>query len=394
MAMITYPLNNIQYSAEDAELYNSVRTSGVFDGDSDFSISIVSGLKVLVNSGIAWIQNAKFKGKVVALKNAQEITLPNPPTSNSRYDVIAVRFDENANSSSIVVKQGSVSSSPSLPARSKTESLYELFLYQIQRQANAYTITSADIVDLRKDPTYCGIMSDPVSAGLPKSGGTMSGDIEMGGNKISGLGNPSENSDALPLGVAKGLFAPSGYGLGNTVSPPLSDFNDVVKNGFYSYGIDNLNRPNYIPYGALFVITRYNGINQIVFGNDDGITAGGINAQRRSRDGGATWGEWEYFNSPMIVGVEYRTTERWNGKVVYCKTIDYGKLPNTTYKAVAHTSTMTRCIRYNLTNKYSGFMLTGHRNISVEIGDSVVQITTFADLSAYQAYCTMWYIKD
>ncbi len=36
-------------------------------------------------------------------------------------------------------------------------------------------------------------------------------------------------------------------------------------------------------------------------------------------------GETEWINPPMIPGVEYRTTERYNGKPVYTKFIDYGK---------------------------------------------------------------------
>ena len=39
MAIITYPLNNIEYTAEDAELYHATRTSGVFAND-DFPITV------------------------------------------------------------------------------------------------------------------------------------------------------------------------------------------------------------------------------------------------------------------------------------------------------------------------------------------------------------------
>lgn len=35
----------------------------------------------------------------------------------------------------------------------------------------------------------------------------------------------------------------------------------------------------------------------------------------------------EWLNPPMEVGVEYRTTERWLGKVVYTKLFYYGSLP-------------------------------------------------------------------
>ena len=36
-----------------------------------------------------------------------------------------------------------------------------------------------------------------------------------------------------------------------------------------------------------------------------------------------SWGEWEWVNPPMVAGSEYRTTERWNGKPVYKKLIEY-----------------------------------------------------------------------
>ena len=38
-------------------------------------------------------------------------------------------------------------------------------------------------------------------------------------------------------------------------------------------------------------------------------------------------GKTEWLNPPMELGVEYRTTERWLGKVVYTKLFDYGTLP-------------------------------------------------------------------
>ena len=36
----------------------------------------------------------------------------------------------------------------------------------------------------------------------------------------------------------------------------------------------------------------------------------------------------EWVNPPMFLGVEYRTTERYNGKPVYVKAVDFGPLPN------------------------------------------------------------------
>ena len=49
---------------------------------------------------------------------------------------------------------------------------------------------------------------------------------------------------------------------------------------------------------------------------------------------GNTWLPWEYVNPPMQLGVEYRTTERYLGKPVYVKVVDFGFLPNNTLKTV------------------------------------------------------------
>jgi hypothetical protein len=45
---------------------------------------------------------------------------------------------------------------------------------------------------------------------LPKSGGTMSGDINMGGNKVSGLATPVADADAVTKEYVDGLAAPQG----------------------------------------------------------------------------------------------------------------------------------------------------------------------------------------
>lgn len=36
------------------------------------------------------------------------------------------------------------------------------------------------------------------------------------------------------------------------------------------------------------------------------------------------WSEWEWLNPPMNSGIEYRTTERYMGKPVYAKCVNYG----------------------------------------------------------------------
>ena len=48
------------------------------------------------------------------------------------------------------------------------------------------------------------------------------------------------------------------------------------------------------------------------------------------------WQPWEWVNPPLIPGVEYRTTRRWNKRPVYEKSINTGALSAGTTKSVAH----------------------------------------------------------
>ena len=74
MALITYPLNDVNYTAEDAELFHCTRRSGIWLGEH-FNVVATGGNSIKVTKGIAWISNEEFSGKVVALKNAYDMEL-------------------------------------------------------------------------------------------------------------------------------------------------------------------------------------------------------------------------------------------------------------------------------------------------------------------------------
>lgn len=163
MAIITYPLNNIEYTAEDAELYHATRTSGVFAND-DFPITVSGdGNVVTIGEGIGWIRNSKFSGKVVANKAEMSLDLGLPHATYPRIDAVVLRFSANANASEIIVKNGTAKTNPTPPEVIRTESVYELHLYHVYRGAGVASITSSNVTDLRSDASYCGIMSDDVT---------------------------------------------------------------------------------------------------------------------------------------------------------------------------------------------------------------------------------------
>ena len=161
--MITYPLNDIEYAAEDAELYACTRSSGVFSGD-DFLVTCTGdNNNVTVGMGVGWIHNTRFSGKVFAQKAPETLDLGIADSTNPRIDVVAIRFDASANSTSLVVKNGTAAAEPVMPDIVQTESIYELYLVSVYREAGAVAVTQDNITDIRLDESVCGIMRDGVT---------------------------------------------------------------------------------------------------------------------------------------------------------------------------------------------------------------------------------------
>lgn len=163
MAFITYPLNNVDYTAEDAELFHCTRTSGIW-AENSFPIS-ANGAdnNVTVGKGIAWINNGEFLGKVAALKSAEVLNLGIADSAYPRIDVIAIQFNANNNATDVIVKKGMPATNPVRPAIVRSGAVYELYLASVYRPAGATTITASNITDLRMDETVCGLMADSVT---------------------------------------------------------------------------------------------------------------------------------------------------------------------------------------------------------------------------------------
>lgn len=108
----------------------------------------------------------------------------------------------------------------------------------------------------------------------------------------------------------------------------------------------------------------------------------------------------EWVNPPMLLGVEYRTTERYQGRPLYTKLVDFGSLPNNTTKGVVIASNMDSVISIEII-VYSpeilkGACLTGDSNItgvSAVPSNSSLWISTDQDLSATAVYCFCKYTK-
>ena len=103
---------------------------------------------------------------------------------------------------------------------------------------------------------------------------------------------------------------------------------------------------------------------------------------------------------PMIVGVEYRTTERYNGKPVYTKVFDFGALPNSSVKSITHGLSPTSIVGLHGTSADGKFFFpcaSGNAavgRVDLYIQASTISITTTVDWSNVNAYITVKYTKD
>lgn len=161
---------------------------------------------------------------------------------------------------------------------------------------------------------------------LPLAGGAMSGDINMDGHSLQGLGVPESDTDALTVGYGKQIFTPAGYGIGENAAPYLVDSsaNNATKGGLWIASQD-------VPYdGVWFGITIPSSSKMVQIAVDT-LTNVGVIAVRVLVDSNS---EWEFINPPLRAGIEYRTVERYNGKPVYVKAMDFGR-------GVAANSTLT-----------------------------------------------------
>lgn len=161
MSLITYPLNNYDYTAEDAELFHCTRKSGIWAKDS-FMI-FVNENKITIGKGIAWINNKEFSGKVVALKMSHTTDMGTAPSAKPRIDVIALQFNTNNNETALIYKKGKEDGYPVMPEIQRDAVVYELYLCSIYRHVGATSITWNDVTDLRFNESLCGLMADSVT---------------------------------------------------------------------------------------------------------------------------------------------------------------------------------------------------------------------------------------
>ena len=196
--------------------------------------------------------------------------------------------------------------------------------------------------------------------------------------------------------------APAGHGLGeNLPTVDKAGLNNWNSSGWRVY-YDEINPDSTL--GSIAFV-RCNGNNASITGaviqeahKQDKY---GVNILTRVYINGE-WKPFEWVNPPMQVGLEYRTTERWQGKPVYYKVVDFGGLPNETTVAVPIGVENIEWVFLDLSKSWAGpvsdlstnYIANGANITELCVRDGKISITTNANMTGTLAYITVKYTKS
>jgi hypothetical protein len=230
--------------------------------------------------------------------------------------------------------------------------------------------------------------------------------IEAGNNiELSQSGSTTRLSvptDAAPTedstkpvqsgGVAAALSnkAPAGFGLGTSNPRHIDDANNALESGWYYLDASTLNGPESAEYSNVMLVLTRNSNPQTVQVSFN-VTDLAFELRRVCTNG--VWSPWEWVNPPMQLGVEYRTTERYNSKPVYVKTVDLGRLPDRSNKSVEHgVADIEACFEFYGNYYPTGINLIGNSTYTkLYLNNDTIYIST--NLSNASAIVVMKYTK-
>ncbi len=232
---------------------------------------------------------------------------------------------------------------------------------------------------------------------LPLSGGTMTGGLDMGGNKITGLASPAADSDGVNKAYVHSNFVAQGHLDGYYKTAGNTQLDDTLLTIVESLpsmkqwrGIIAVTTAAVLPSDNwLFEISKITSGAKIV-------ARSGFYTVYRSFDG-SSFGQWVWENPPLVLGQEYLLAETFDNKQVYTKAVCFGTLPNTGEKSANLLEAGWTVI------DFQGFAM-GSYNIPIPgygssylmkvIGNGEVWLGTTSDLSDYTAYFIFKYYKE
>lgn len=152
-----------KYNAEDySDNLAAIISTGVRrSSENDLYVQAAGGMALNINIGRAWINGKWYKNDTVF----NGFSVPTAPTGDrGRVDRIVLRLDSNIDGRNIelVYLTGTAAISPTAPALTRSDGIYEIALADIAVNPNVTQITQSDIYDRRADTEVCGWVTSPI----------------------------------------------------------------------------------------------------------------------------------------------------------------------------------------------------------------------------------------
>lgn len=264
-----------------AKYFASFIGNGIFGGKSNELMvkqKDSANMSVKVLAGQGWINGYWYE-------NTDELSLSidNADGVLNRIDLVVLRWSNSERVVRLAIKKGASASNPYVPSIQRDADIYELKLAEIYVKAGATNITQANITDTRLNTSVCGFV-----AGVVQQFDTEAFGIQLNTYISEYAAEYKAYIEKLKLDGSSELNA-----LLEELEAIIAD-NDLV---VLSRRVDDI-EAQYIEskeHPGCFYRMREN--------------------------------EVEWLNPPNEFGVEYRTTERYEGEVVYMKTIYVASLP-------------------------------------------------------------------
>jgi hypothetical protein len=215
------------------------------------------------------------------------------------------------------------------------------------------------------------------------------------GSSTDDVNDPYANSKTLYKNLGA---APAGFGLGEGAKRLTSadNLDEIWKSGFYTWGDSAPQNAPVLGDEAEYNYMEVCGANETTFTQK--VYSGKENAKNLSVIRGfGNYGNtgWEWVNPPMIVGVEYRTTERFLGQPVYTMIRKIGGFTGNATCTFGE-SGYHAVVRIFATASYGGVRLkvddSKIKTIQHSAGYVYVQVSMGSE-TCTECYVQMWYTK-
>lgn len=158
-----WPLDGKEYTSVDMGAAYAARSRGLLTAES-FTATTNRDNTLTLSKGLGCLHVSEFWAAFPYLLNSTVLQFEDADGVYPRWDAAVLGYDKNANMAGLYVRTGLAAQSPTLPELRRDNDFDEIFLYRVTRPVGATKIEAEHIVDLRLDPTYCGLMRDTIDS--------------------------------------------------------------------------------------------------------------------------------------------------------------------------------------------------------------------------------------